>query len=107
MLFGARTQTDLYELGQIDEIARGWLPSFSFTPVLSHEPENSSWSGLRGMVTDHVAARLPAGDPADIQGYMCGPPKMIDSAVTVLTDLGVPLTSIHYDKFTDASFAPH
>lgn len=107
MLFGARTQADLYALSQIDEIARDWLPSFSFTPVLSHEPQDSSWSGLRGMVTDHVAAMFPAGDPADFQGYMCGPPPMVDAAVTVLTDLGIPLTSIHYDKFTDARFAPH
>jgi p-cymene monooxygenase electron transfer component len=54
------------------------------------------------MVTDHLAELLPQGDPADLQGYMCGPPPMI----AVLTGLGVPLEAIHYDKFTDASFRP-
>lgn len=106
-LFGARTQADLYALGEMEEIARDWLPSFVFAPVLSHEPEGSSWSGRRGMVTDHVAALLPQADPATLQGYMCGPPPMIDAAIAALTGLGVPLDAIHYDKFTDASFRPH
>ncbi|RJF89372.1 monooxygenase [Oleomonas cavernae] len=105
MLFGARTQADLYGLDQIEEIARDWLPAFRFVPVLSHEPEDSDWRGLRGFVTSHLAALLPQGDPAEFQSYMCGPPPMIDAAVTVMTGLGIPLASIHYDKFTDASFA--
>lgn len=104
MLFGARTQADLYGLEQIEEIARDWLPAFRFVPVLSHEPEDSNWTGLRGLVTSHLAATLPQAAPSEIQGYMCGPPPMIDAAVTALTGLGVPLASIHYDKFTDASF---
>ncbi|PWR20974.1 2Fe-2S iron-sulfur cluster-binding protein [Zavarzinia compransoris] len=102
MLFGARTQADLYKVEQIEEIARDWLPSLRFVPVLSHEPAESGWAGLRGLVTDHIAATLPEGDRAEFQGYMCGPPGMIDAAIAELTRLGVPLPAIHYDKFTDA-----
>lgn len=103
MLFGARTQADLYKTAQIEEIARDWLPSLRFVPVLSHEPADSNWTGLRGLVTEHIAATLPEGDRAEFQGYMCGPPGMIDAAIAELTRLGVPLAAIHYDKFTDAS----
>jgi p-cymene monooxygenase electron transfer component len=107
MLFGARTQKDLYALDQIEEIGRDWLPSFKFVPVLSHEPEDSTWPGLRGLVTSQLTKNILEGDRMDTQAYMCGPPPMIDAAIAVLTELGIPLTSIHYDKFTDASFAKH
>lgn len=103
MLFGARTQADLYQVEEIKEIARDWLPSLRFVPVLSHEPADSNWQGLRGLVTDHIATTLPEAAPSALQGYMCGPPPMIDAAIAVMTGLGIPLESIHYDKFTDAS----
>lgn len=103
MLFGARTQADLYKIEQFAEIARDWLPSLRFLPVLSHEPANSGWQGLRGLVTEHIASTLPEGERAEMQAYMCGPPGMIDAAIGELTSLGLPLPAIHYDKFTDAS----
>ena len=32
--------------------------------------------------------------------YVCGPPPMVEAALTVLTDLGAPPNRIFYDKFT-------
>src|SRR6516165_3615031 len=107
VLFGARTQKDLYALDQIEEIGREWLPSFKFLPVLSNEPEDSSWQGLRGLVTSHLTKDILKGDGENTQAYMCGPPPMIDAAITTLTELGIALAAIHYDKFTDASFVKH
>ena len=37
------------------------------------------------------------------EAYMCGPPGMIDAGIATLTENGVQLSSIHYDKFTDQS----
>lgn len=103
LLFGARTEADLYALDQIKSIQQGWPDSFDFIPVLSAEPEGSAWAGKRGMVTDHVAS-LELGTPwSGSEGYMCGPPVMIDAAIDKLTGLGVDLHAIHYDKFTDMS----
>jgi p-cymene monooxygenase electron transfer component len=105
LLFGARTQTDLYMLDAIEAIERDWLAEFKFVPVLSEAPERSSWAGRRGFVTDALGEILAAADAAtfaNAQSYMCGPPPMIDRAISILTGGGMDLSQIHYDKFTDA-----
>jgi p-cymene monooxygenase electron transfer component len=105
LLFGARTTRDLYALERISAISANWAAPFVFLPVLSHEPADSPWTGARGLVTEFMADALPAVDWAKVQGYLCGPPGMIDVAITSLTDQGAALGSIFYDKFTDASHA--
>jgi len=103
MLFGARTQADLYVLDQIRAIGASWLGGFKFIPVLSDEPADSNWTGARGLVTEFVESSMPGVRWHEAEGYMCGPPRMIDSGVSVLTGFGVKLESIHYDKFVDES----
>jgi p-cymene monooxygenase electron transfer component len=101
LLFGARTQADLYALDAIRNLASSWPERFEFLPVLSHEPADSPWTGARGWVTDFVAPGREATDWKLAEGYMCGPPPMIDAGIAKLVSLGVPLGHIHYDKFTD------
>jgi p-cymene methyl-monooxygenase electron transfer component len=103
LLFGARTQADLYVLDQIKGITNGWQEPFQFIPVLSEEPADNGWTGARGLVTEFIASSLPGVNWADVEGYMCGPPGMIDAGIAVMTGLGAKLESIHYDKFTDES----
>lgn len=98
LLFGARTQADLYQLDTIHSLAANWPEAFEFVPVLSHEPEDSGWSGARGLVTDFITSEMAAG----AQGYLCGPPPMVDAAITGLTRHGISIDDIHYDKFTDS-----
>lgn len=99
VLFGARTSNDLYCQEEFRRIKSAWTAGFDFWEVLSEE-ENEAYRS--GFVTDHVPAALERlGSGA--QGYMCGPPPMIDAGIQALTDLGIPLSDIHYDKFTDAS----
>ena len=97
LLFGARTQGDLYQLDVIRNIAANWQGEFRFIPVLSHEPGLSSWTGARGLVTEQIDPRFCKG----AEGYLCGPPPMIDAAIERLVEHGVPLEKIFYDKFTD------
>lgn len=105
--FGARTQADLYKVDAILGIAKDWLNDFEFIPVLSAEPLDSAWPGLRGLV--HTAAadhlRSTGIDMTRSEAYMCGPPAMIDSAIASLTKDGLSISKVHYDKFTDASSA--
>jgi p-cymene monooxygenase electron transfer component len=101
LLFGARTQADLYMLEQIRVIADSWLEPFVFVPVLSHEPADSEWTGARGMVTEFIKSSAAGIDWPTAEAYMCGPPPMIDAAISTMVGIGLPLDSIHYDKFTD------
>jgi p-cymene monooxygenase electron transfer component len=106
VLFGARTQADLYMVDALQAIGAAWLDAFTFVPVLSHEPADSDWTGARGMVTDHLSTAASGIDWAVAEAYMCGPPPMIDAAISRLVDAGMPLASIFYDKFTDGKDAP-
>lgn len=96
LLFGARKTIDLYAMNAIQDIARKWPGSFRFLPVLSAETDSSSWSGLRGLVTNEIPRQLVP----DAHAYLCGPPPMIDSAVALLLRQGVPRQHIHTDRFT-------
>ena len=101
LLFGARTQADLYALDQIRNIVGSWLESFEFIPVLSQEPDASDWTGARGFVTDFISKAQLQWPSAE--GYLCGPPPMIDAGIEKLVELGIPLQNVFYDKFTDGA----
>lgn len=110
-LFGARTQADLYGQEDMDRIREGWNPQYKFeyVSVLNMEPEDSGWGGPRGMVTDHLKDAYVGPKVYDIagcQGYLCGPPPMIDAAVAVLKAEGMDEGRIYFDKFLDASSIP-
>lgn len=103
-LFGARTQKDLYCLEEMQSFVENSNSRFDFIPVLSEEPEESDWSGLRGMVTEFISDAVPS--VAASHAYLCGPPGMIDAAIAVLQEQGIDKENIHYDKFLDASHMP-
>jgi p-cymene monooxygenase electron transfer component len=103
LMFGARTRADLYALDQITDIRGGLLEEFEFLPILSQEAADSDWDGARGFVTEHIANIVARKHWQNFEGYMCGPPPMIDAGIEKLTTLGVSLERIHYDKFTDGA----
>ncbi len=96
LLFGARSQQDLYRLDDIRDLALKWSAAFTFIPVLSQEAENSDWTGARGRVTDVIPGLSLQGSEA----YLCGPPGMIDAAEARLIEGGVSRTNIYADRFT-------
>jgi len=102
LVFGARSQQDLYALDAIDALRREWPVGFEFVPILADEPAGSAWAGRRGLIADHLADAL--GESLSAQhAYLCGPPGMIDSCISGLTAGGVPGSVIHFDKFLDQS----
>jgi len=109
--FGARTQDDLYCVADMASIGSKWNKdySFEFVPVLNMEPEDSDWQGARGLVTDYMkSAYVDSGKLSldNAQGYLCGPPPMIDAAIEVMVDQGMNRDNIYFDKFLDASSMP-
>ncbi len=101
VLFGARTQGDLYMVDVIKSLGDSWPDRFTFVPVLSHEPEGSDWAGARGFVTEFIVSASEGIDWAQAEAYMCGPPPMIDAAIDKLVNAGMSIDDIHYDKFVD------
>lgn len=101
LLFGARTEADLYAREAIAAIAARWNGAFSFVPVLSDAGQDGSWPGARGLVTEHIAHAVQDLVGADTEAYLCGPPAMIDAAVPVLAALGIAGEHMHFDKFLD------
>lgn len=101
LFFAARTQDDLYCLGDIATLQANW-PGRSrmlFAPVLSNEPGHSTWDGLTGYCGEHISSFC---SPADSSFYLCGPPPMIDSILHQLEGVVEP-DYIHYDRFIDRS----
>ncbi len=99
LLVGGRTKKDLYYTEQIESIRSSWDGKFTFLPVLSEEPAESSWDGLRGFVTDFLEGDEMTGS----EGYFCGPPLMIEAAIEKMNALGVPKDKLFFDIFSDQS----
>jgi CDP-4-dehydro-6-deoxyglucose reductase len=104
LIFGARTQNDLYCLDEIEGLAAKVKGKFSFLPVLSMEKRENGWAGTIGNCPDAITADI--FDPASSNAYLCGPPVMVDAAVARLKSLGLDDSQIFFDKFLDASTMP-
>jgi propane monooxygenase reductase component len=95
--YGARGRRDLCfekELRALEDS----LPEFRYIPALSEATEQDDWDGEVGLITDVVARHESGLKGTD--GYVCGPPPMVDAAIATLTRLGMPEERIYYDKFT-------
>ncbi len=94
--YGARRPGDLFWLEEIAELG-GALPHFAFVPALSEPTGEDGWQGEVGLVTEVVARRCESLQGSE--GYLCGPPGMIDAAVDVLRAKGLFSSRIRFDKF--------
>jgi len=95
--YGARGPKDLFHLDELAELEQH-LPNFRFVPALSDAEEDGSWDGERGLITD-VVARCEQ-ELGEVDAYLCGPPPMVDAAIGLLTQKGVPESRVYFDKFT-------
>ena len=108
LFYGARSESDLILIPEIETLAKSWSErySLSFVAALSDAPEDDSWGGERGYISD-VARRTLAGqasfDPLKVSVFLCGPPPMITAAEEAMAALGVPDSAIFRDVFEDAS----
>ena len=92
--YGARTIKDLYDHELFLEYAKKY-ENFNYYPALSHGEEE--WSGERGFIHNIIDKNLDGED--DKEGYLCGPPIMIDACINILLEKGVHIEKIWYDKF--------
>jgi len=93
--YGARTARDLCFTEELTAL-EARLPNFRFVPALSDQSDD--WDGEKGFVTDVL--KRHETDLRKAHAYLCGPPPMVEAAMPLLAQLGVPEKHIYYDKFT-------
>jgi propane monooxygenase reductase component len=95
--YGARGKRDLCFEAELQALTEA-IPGFRYVPALSEPADGDGWDGETGLITD-VVRRHEAG-LGKAHAYVCGPPPMVEAAIPLLTQLGVPEKRIYYDKFT-------
>jgi propane monooxygenase reductase subunit len=95
--YGARTAADLFYLDVIQELGAD-LAGFEFIACLSESMEGADSSAEQGNVTEVVERREAELHRSEV--YLCGPPPMVDAALTLLEASNVPNDQVFYDKFT-------
>ncbi len=90
LFWGVRTLGDLYDLDEVDAVARACRRA-TVVPVISHG-EPGPYAG--GLVTDAVAAY---GEWSGHAVYVSGPPAMVVATVAVLAQLRVPAHRVRHD----------
>jgi propane monooxygenase reductase subunit len=95
--YGARGRKDLFHLDELAELEQR-LENFRFVPALSEVGDDEEWDGERGLITE-VVARCE-DKLGEVDAYLCGPPPMVDAAIGMLEQNGVPENRVFFDKFT-------
>jgi phenol hydroxylase P5 protein len=100
---GARHQAELYHHHEFVALA-AQHNNFDYVPVLSNEPEDSGWRGVRGFVHDAAKAHF-SNDFRGRKAYLCGPPLMIEACISTLMQGRLFERDIYTEKFISAADA--
>ena len=98
--YGARSRKEIFYEDELIKLAEE-NPNFAYHICLSEPQEEDKWTGLTGFI--HTAVRdeylMKHEDPTEIEFYMCGPPMMNSSCLSMLDDMGVERDMIDLDEF--------
>jgi len=95
--YGARRRRDLCFSDELSALQEK-LADFRYIPALSEPEDGDGWEGEVGLITEVV--KRHEKDLRHAHAYLCGPPPMVEAAMPLLGQLGVPDKHIYYDKFT-------
>jgi phenol hydroxylase P5 protein len=98
---GARNRAELYNRELFEALAREYT-NFTYVPALSQADEDSDWTGFKGYVHD-AAKQHFEGRFNNRKAYLCGPPVMIDSAITCLMQGRLFERDIFMERFYSAA----
>ena len=104
-----RTRSDgpialLYSARRADEFAfidelRGHVSTGRLELHQTVTRSAEGWGGRRGRIgRSHFEAALH--EPADTLCFVCGPPAMVDEAISTLSDLGVPREALRTERWS-------
>ena len=81
LLYGSKVEADILARDLLEKWADDYADKFQLVHILSDEPEDSEWNGLRGQISKELLEQhLP--DPSignDLVIFICGPPPMYDA----------------------------
>jgi len=73
--------------------------------VTMERPEGTNWKGPQGRITKELLTQT-VPDLASRRVHLCGPPVMMDSIKTILTELGVPADRVKTESFGSLNPTP-
>lgn len=98
---GARNRAELYNRELFEALARDH-DNFTYVPALSQAVEDPEWMGFKGYVHDAARHHFD-GRFSNRKAYLCGPPVMIDSAITCLMQGRLFERDIFMERFYSAA----
>jgi phenol hydroxylase P5 protein len=101
LIHGGRRPHDLHFASLFEELAET-NDNFRYVPVVSQATDDDVWTGERGFVHE-IAERLFQGRFSGQQAYLCGPPPMIDAAISTLMKGRLFEKDIFMEKFVTAA----
>jgi phenol hydroxylase P5 protein len=98
---GARNVAELYNRELFEALA-AQHPHFSYVPALNQANDDPAWQGFKGFVHDAAKAHFD-GRFGGQKAYLCGPPPMIDAAITTLMQGRLFERDIFMERFYTAA----
>ena len=98
---GARNLAELYNRELFEALDRDH-DNFTYVPALSQAEDDADWQGFRGYVHDAAKEHF-GGRFSGNKAYLCGPPPMIDAAITALMQGRLFERDIFMEKFLTAA----
>ena len=98
---GARNVAELYNR-ELFEALETKHANFHYVPALSQANDDPSWQGFKGFVHDAAKARFD-GRFSGHKAYLCGPPPMIDAAISTLMQGRLFERDIFMERFFSAA----
>lgn len=98
--YGARSLRELFYNDEYDQLASE-NENFEWHVAMSDPQPEDNWEGLTGFIHNVLFEKYLKDHPApeDCEFYMCGPPIMNQSVITMLKNLGVEDENIMLDDF--------
>jgi ferredoxin--NADP+ reductase len=109
VVHGVANVSELAYRDRLEEACAEGSSRMTYLPTISrpHDPANAGWDGPTGRVTKALPPLFRPGglDPHGTVVYLCGNPGMIESAMDVLGQVGLPPEAIVTERYWSPPFA--
>jgi Na(+)-translocating NADH:ubiquinone oxidoreductase F subunit len=98
--YGARSRQEIFYQDYFEGLA-AQHPNFNFHIALSEPQPSDQWSSYTGYIHEVLKTEYldQHPDPTAVDYFVCGPPAMVQAAIQMLKEAGVPAAQIAFDEF--------